>query len=221
MGRSQNRCRGAAIGVSALAGLGIAALGVVGVTAHDGAAVQQREVSLTAGGVAPNPGFNDAHDTLIAAQVAQDHSYFDQNVLGLQESIYYNAVQNGSASSLFPGDTSDPQDSLFNGAFTRYFEAQEVTQAIQQAQWDHLLGVNQTLGPGGYETHIAGALYSDISGSGIPATGSLHDAVEALNPATSSVLESASGFHDALVTLQGDLMQTAVSDWFGMFGAGL
>lgn len=219
MGRSQNRRRGAAIGVSALAGLGIAALGVVGVVAHDGTAVQQRDVALTAGGVAPNPGFNDAHDTLIAAQVAQDHSYFDQNVLGLQESIYYNAVQNGSASSLLPGNPADPQDSLFNGAFTRYFEAQEVSQAIQQAQWDHLLGVNQTLGTGGYETQIGGAIYNDFIGSGIAPDSTLGADLAALQ--SQSVLESASGFHDALVTLQGDLMQTAVSDWFGMFSAGL
>lgn len=76
--------------------------------------------------------------------------------------------------------------------------------------------MNQTLGTGGYETEIANALYGDLSGAGIPATGSLHDALAALGP-DSTILDSASRFHGALVDLHFALVQTAFTDLLGMF----
>ncbi|HEX7323577.1 MAG TPA: hypothetical protein VF299_11740 [Mycobacterium sp.] len=222
MNAKQNRRRGTVLGVSALAGLGIAALGAVGIASHEGVAAQQRDVALTAGYVPPNPEFDDAHEALINGQTAQLQSYFDQNVIGLQESYYYFAQAAGSPT--FSGDAADPADSVFNGAFTRFFEAQEVSQAIQQAQWDHLLGVNATLGgPDGtdvsnlYESQIANVLNTDIGGSA-PSTTIATDLANMMTTAAGvDGVVSASQFSTDLTTLQSDLMQNAVSDFFGMF----
>lgn len=220
--------RGVVVGVSAFAGLAVAALGVVGIAQRADGAAQQQDVALTANDVTNTfitpPVLGDvnnpadaAHNDWITSQVNLDHQTFLSDV-AQQQSIYYWAAQNNMASSLFPGNPADPEDSIYNGAFSRFTEAQLVGQAIQQAQLDHMLGVNQTLGAGGYETDIAQVLYNDLSGAGIPSTGSLHDAVEAIAPG--SDFTSASGFVSDLTSLQNALQQSAMSDLFGMFSVG-
>lgn len=210
MNQPQKLRRGAVIGVSALAGLTAAALGVLGVNQHVDAADQQRDFTLTSAA--------DAHEALVNAQVAQNDSLFQQNVIGLQESIYYYAQQNNLGDFLFVGDGSPPETNLFNGAFTRFEEGQVVGQALQQAQLDHFLGVNQTLGESGYESAIGPALVSDISGSGIAPDSTLAMDLEALSEA--STAGSYDGFTSALSNLQSDLYQTAFSDLLGIFTLG-
>ncbi|HET9874769.1 MAG TPA: hypothetical protein VFQ37_03285 [Mycobacterium sp.] len=213
MNRPQNRRRGVVIGVAALAGLATAALGVVGVAQHAGLTAQQQDIALV-------NAADDAHNALIAAQVAQDHSLFN-NDFASQEAIYWAAESKFQAGHgldpskwLFPGDPTDPQDSIYNGAISRFDEAQLVSQAIHQVKLDHLLGVNQTLGAGGYEGEIGNALNSDLSAT-VPATGALHDDLAALMvPGTQ---ESFSGFSAALTTLHTDLLHTAFSDLLGIF----
>lgn len=228
MDSPQGPGRGFAVGALAFAGLAAAGLGVLGAAHHTDLAVQQQDIALTANGVTNtfitppvigdvhNPA-DTAHNDWITSQVNLDHQTFLSD-LAHQQSIYYWAEQNNMASSLFPGNPADPQDSIYNGAFSRFTEAQLVGQAIQQAQLDHMLGVNQTLGAGGYETDIASILYSDISGAGIPATGSLHDALAAIAPGGD--FTSASGFVSDLTALQSALQQSAITDLFGMFSLG-
>ncbi|MBS9534510.1 hypothetical protein KIH27_13030 [Mycobacterium sp. M1] len=208
-------------GVAALTGLTAAALGVVGVADHVDADAQQQDVALMTSWVAPNPGYDDAHTALIHAQVGQDNSLFNHDV-AMQENIYYWVGQQlnmDPSKVLFSGDATDPQDSIFNGAFSRFTEAQLVSQAMTQVQLDHMLGLNQTLGAGGYETQIADSLYTNLSGAGIPATGGLHDAIEALNIGATGAVDptSFSAFSGALSDLQGALMSSAWSDLLGMF----
>lgn len=222
MKEHNNVRRGFTLGLAAVAGLSVAAFGVVGIAERVDLTAQQQDVALTANAA------DAAHEALISAQVGQDHSLFSNDV-ALQQSIFYwvtEAKANGGlglpSSSLFPGSTVDPENSIFNGAFSRFTESQLVSQALQQVQYDHMLGVNQTLGVGGYETEIANALYSDLSGAGIPDKGALFDAVNALDlSATGHVdVTSFSAFQGALNTLDGALMQSAWSDLFGMFSIG-
>lgn len=217
MKERNNLRRGVALGVATLTGLSAAALGVVGISEHADLTAQ-RDVALVSAA-------DDAHNALIDAQVAQDHSLFSNDV-ALQQSIFFWATEpsaNGGlgldSSMLFPGSAVDPENSIFNGAFSRFTESNLVSQAMMQVQLDHMLGVNQTLGAGGYETDIANALYADLSGAGIPASGSLFDAVDALNLAGADPVDvtSFSAFQGALTDLQGALMQSAWSDLFGMF----
>lgn len=207
--------RGVALGVAILTGLSAAAVSVVGISEHADRAAQ-RDVTLVSAA-------DDAHTALIGAQVEQNDSLFNQDV-ALQQSIYSWALEpttNGGLglpddTLLFPGDSADPADSLFNGAFSRFTEADLVGQALMQAQLDHLLGLNQTLGDGGYETAIAASLFDNLSGAGIDPDSALFSDLQLLAP-DSDILTSASGFQDALGALQGDLMQAAWADLFGMF----
>lgn len=204
-----------ALGAAILTGLSASALSVVAISEHADRAAQ-RDVTLVSAA-------DDAHEDLIAAQVSENESLFSQDV-SLQQSIYYWALEpsaNGGLglpddSLLFPGDPDDPADSLFNGAFSRLVEANLVGQALMQAQLDHLLGLNQTLGAGGYESAIAESLYGNLGGAGIDPDSALYADLQLLAP-DSDVLTSADAFQDALGTLQGDLMQTAWADLFGMF----
>jgi hypothetical protein len=209
MNGSQNQRRGAVIGVSVFAGLAAAALGVLGVTQHIDASAQQRDFTLT-------NAADDAHNNLIDAQVALDHDLYDQQI-ALQQSIYYYAEQNDLTILLGIGDATDPSTNLLNGAFTRYSEALVVGQAHEQAFIDHTLGVNQTLGAGGYETSIGNALYSDLSGSGIDPSSQLGQALAQFGPDSDLDLTSYSDFTSALSTLQADLYQKAFSDTLGAF----
>lgn len=205
------------MGVATLAGLSVAALGVVGAFEHADLAAQRDVVLVSAA--------DDAREALVAAQVGLDHNQF-LNDTSLQQSIYAWALEpaaNGGlglpdATLLFPGNADDPADSLFNGAFSRFTEADLVGQALMQAQLDDLLGVNQTLDAGGYETAIGQQLFDDLSGAGIAPDSTL--AADLTNLIDPDTLASANGFQDALVALQGDLMQTAWSDVFGMFSIG-
>lgn len=212
---------GTVIGLSALAGLTAATLGVVGIAQHDGVAVQQRDVALTAvGDHAVDPAAygaaEQAHAALLTAQAAQNTSFFDQQVVGMQESLYYWTQDHASWGWLF-SDDSNPF-SLFNGAWTRFSEAQLVSQAIHQVKLDHLLGVNQTFGEGGYESQIADSLYGNISGSGIDPGSTLGDALNQLTDPDVQV--SYSGFTDALGDLHGALLHTAWMDVLGIFFGG-
>lgn len=197
MNRPQSPRRGVVTGISALAGLAAAALGVVGVAQHDGVTAQQRDVALTAG----------AED--VASQVTADNAFFNsQNAL--QEQIYHSF---GSAGFLLaPGDPSDPQDSIYNGAFSRFTDAQLVSMVMQQAQQDHADGANVALGPGGYETALAGVLTTDIGGA---APGS-SIAADLAAVSTAAASGSYSGFESALTALDGALVQNAFSDLLGM-----
>lgn len=208
-----NLRRGVAVGVATLTGLSAAALSVVAISEHADLAAQ-RDVALVSAA-------DTAHEAFVDTQVALDHNQF-LNDVALQESGYYWATENPgngglglTPGMLFPGDAADPADSIFNGAFSRFTESNLVGQAIMQAQLDHLLGVNQTLDVGGYETLIGQQLYNDLIGTGIAPDSTL--GADLTNLIDADTLASASGFHDALVTLQGDLMQTAWSDLFGMF----
>lgn len=219
MKEHNNSRRGFALGLAVLTGLSTAAFGVVGTSARADL-TQQRDVALV-------NAADDAHDALIAGQTAQNTSYFDSQVVALQESIYYWAQQNKFANLLFPGNATDPATSLFNGAFTRFSEAQEISQVISQVQWDHLLGVNQTAGiggvppgteggsPGGYEAALAASFYSDFHGSGIDPTSALGQALAAFAPTED--FTSYSGFLSDLGTLQSALLSNAFSDLLGMF----
>lgn len=206
---------GLALGVATVAGLTATALTVVGICEHADLAAQ-RDVTLVSAA-------DQAHQDLVDAQVGQDHSQF-LNDVALQQSIYSWALQPAGDgglglpddSLLFPGDPADPADSLFNGAFSRFAEADLVGQALMQAQLDHLLGVNQSLDVGGYETAIGQQLFDDLSGAGIAPDSSL--AADLTNLIDPDTLAGYSGFQDALTTLQGDLMQTAWADVFGLFG---
>lgn len=207
--------RGVAAGIVAVTGLSVGALAVVGICDHADL-VAQRDILLV--GAADGP-----HQDLIDTQVGLDHQQF-LNDVALQQSIYSWALEPTAdgglgltdSALLFPGDPDDPADSLFNGAFSRFTEADLVGQALMQAQLDHLLGVNQGLGDGGYESAIGQQLFDDLSGAGIgPDTDLGADLANLIDPAT---VVSASGFQDALMALQADLMQTAWSDLFGMFG---
>lgn len=217
MKERNNLRRGVALGVATLTGLSAAALGVVGISEHADLTAQRDVALVNAADV--------AHNALIDAQVLQNSSLFDNDV-ALQQSIYFWATEptaNGGLgldpSMLFPGSAVDPENSIFNGAFSRFTESNLVSQAMMQVQLDHMLGVNQTLDAGGYETEIANVLYADLSGAGIPASGSLFDAVDALNLAGTDPVDvtSFSAFQGALTDLQGALMQSAWSDLFGMF----
>lgn len=213
MKEHKNFRRGVAVGVATLTGLSAAALGVVGISEYADLTAQ-RDIALVSAA-------DIAREALLNAQVALEHNQF-LNDVSLQESGYYWATENPANGGLgltpgmlFPGDAADPANSLFNGAFSRFAESDLVDQAIMQAQLDHLLGVNQTLDVAGYETAIGAQLYDDLSGTGIGSDPTVvADLTQLISP---DILASASGFQDALVTLQGDLMQTAWSDLFGMF----
>lgn len=213
--REQNRFRyGFAVWVAALTGLSVTALGVVGISEHADRAAQ-REVTLISAADAAQEG-------LVAAQIGLDHDQF-LNDVALQQNVYSWALEpiaNGGLglpddSLLFPGSVDEPADSLFNGGFSRFTEANLVGQALIQAELDHLLGVNQTLDVGGYEMLIGQQLFDDLNGAGIAAEAALAGDLD--NLIDSGTLSSAGGFQDALIALQGDLMQTAWSDLFGMF----
>lgn len=217
MKEQNNLRRGIAVGVATLTGLSVAALGVVGFFEHTDLAAQ-RDIALVSAA-------DDARESLIAAQVGLDHDQF-LNDTSLQQSIYAWALEPTAdgglglpdAALFFPGDANDPADSLFNGAFSRFTEADLVGQALMQAQLDALLGVNQTLGAGGYETAIGPQLFDDLSGAGIaPDSALAGDLANLIDPET---LASVNGFEDALTALHGDLMQAAWSDLFGMFSIG-
>ncbi|MEO6792596.1 MAG: hypothetical protein ABI253_08425 [Mycobacterium sp.] len=216
MKERNNLRRGVAAGVATLTGLSAVALGVVGISEHADLTAQ-RDVTLVAAGTAA-----DAHTDLINAQVAQNSSLFD-NDNALQQSIYHWALEPTSNGGLglandkllYPGNPVDPDQSIFNGAFSRFTESNLVSQAMMQVQLDHMLGLNQTLGAGGYETEIANGLYADLSGAGIPATGALHDALAAFEPGGD--FTSFSGFVTDLNTLNGALMSSAWSDLLSMF----
>jgi len=221
MQERNNVRRGVALGVVTITGLSAAALGVVGVSEHADLTAH-RDVTLV-------NAADDAHNALIAAQVAQDHSLFSNDV-ALQQSVFSWATESANngglglePGALFPGDPADPADSLFNGAFSRFTESNLVSQAMMQVQLDHMLGLNQTLDAGGYETEIANALYSDLSGAGIPDSGALADAINALDIGSAGAVDptSFSAFQDALDTLQSALMQTAWSDLLSMFSAAM
>src|SRR5699024_3714828 len=141
-------------------------------------AAQHGDVALTANSA------DAAHEALVDAQVDMNHSLFDQQI-AFQQSIYYWVDQMTTADVnelLFVDPDADPASTnLFNGAFTRYSEALVVSQALRQAQWDHLLGVNQTLGAGGYEQAIADALQTDFFGTGIDPASDLGEAVAGLD----------------------------------------
>jgi hypothetical protein len=218
MDQSRSQRRGAVTGVTAVAGLAVAAFGAIGIAQHNAATAQNLDFTLV-------NAADVAHTALIDAQVAQDSSLFDNDV-ALQQSIFYYATEpsaNGGlgldASSLFPGDPTDQADSIFNGAFSRFTEAGLVGQALQQAQLDHLLGVNQTLGAGGYESAIGNQLYTDLSGTGITPDSTLDTDLTALLAAAGGT--SYSDFTSALTTLQGDLVQTGFSDLLGIFTQGM
>lgn len=222
MNKSKNQRRGVVVGVSVLAGAAAVALSVVGITQYEDVTVQQQDVALTAGEAigtgAIDPGaYNPAdfaHANFLDAQVLQNSSLFDSDN-AWQQSIYYNATD---PSSLFPGNTDSPADeanSLFNGAFSRFTEANLVSQAMQQVQLDHMLGVNQTFGVGGYESEIGNALHGDLIGAGItPGTPLAADLAALIDPDTQA---SFSGFSDALSGLHDTLMQSAFTDLFSMF----
>ncbi|MEO8815525.1 MAG: hypothetical protein ABI307_08335, partial [Mycobacterium sp.] len=225
MNTSKNQRRGVVVGVSVLAGAAAVALSVVGITQYEDVTVQQDVALVNAADL--------AHEALISAQTSINDQTFLSNVVAEQQSIYYYATEPTTAgglglnaSQLFPGNTATPADeatSLFNGAFTRFEEANLVSQAGMQAQFDHMVGVNQTEGiggvapgtdggsPGGYETAIADSLYGNLSGTGIDPTSALGVDLQALAPG-SDVLMSASGFSDALSTLHDSLMQSAFTD---------
>lgn len=217
---SQNQRRGVAAGLAVLtAGAATVAFGAVGTVPQADATFMQRDVALV-------NAADDAHNILLDAQVAQNESFFNQNVVGLQESIYYWVQQPTADGGLGAGDNVnkwlfvDPDSApnstnIWNGAFTRWEEAMLVNQAWQQVQWDHLLGVNQSLTAGGYESAIADSLVNNLLGSGIDPTSSLGDAVNHL--AETTVQESFSGFSSALVSLQNDLWSAGFSDMLGMF----
>jgi hypothetical protein len=221
MNGTQNRRRGNVIVFSAVAGLAAAAVGVLGATQHDPVAAQNRDVALT-------NAADDAHNNLIDAQVGLDHNLYDEQI-ALQQSIYYWAEQNDLTNLLAIGDATDPSTNLLNGAFTRYSEALVVGQAHEQAVIDHWLGVNQTAGiggvepgdeggsPGGYETAIGNALYSDLNGSGIDPDSQLGEALAQFAPDSDLDLTSYSDFTSALTTLQLELYQQAFSDTLGAF----
>lgn len=219
MKHHNNIRRGVTLGVVTITGLSAAALGVVGISEHADLVAQQRDVALV-------NAADDAHEALLNAQVAQNQSLFSNDVAE-QQSIYYWATEpsaNGGlgldSSLLFPGDPTDPQDSIFNGAFSRYNEANLVSQALMQAQLDHMLGVNQSFVAGGYEAQIAESLYTNLSGAGIPDSGALHDAIAAFSSTDPSDYTSYSAFVGDLNTLDGALMQSAWSDLLGMFSVG-
>lgn len=207
--------RGVALGVAILTGLSAAALSVVGISEHADRTAQ-RGVTLVSTADA-------AHNDLILAQAEQNDSLFNQDV-ALQQSIYSWALEPTTSgglglpddSLLFPGDPADPADSLFNGAFSRFTEADLVGQALMQAQLDDVLGLNQTLGDGGYEAAIAASLYDNLSGAAIDPDSALYADLQFLAP-DSDIFTAAGGFQDALGTLQGDLMQAAWADLFGIF----
>lgn len=224
MKERNNLRRGVALGVATLTGLSVAALGVVGISEHADL-IAQRDVALVAAGdpvpIADYNAADTAHAALVAAQLDQNSSLFSNDVAE-QQSIYYWATESSANGGLgltpgmlFPGDPNDPADSIFNGAFSRFTESNLVSQAMMQVQLDHMLGVNQTLGAGGYETEIANVLYTDLSGAGIPDTGALHEALAAFAPGGD--FTSFSGFVTDLNTLNGALMSSAWSDLFGMF----
>lgn len=214
--KDHNRLRrGVALGVATLTGLSAAVAGGVGV-ADPAAMTAHRNIALVAD---PTTPVEAAHMALVQAQADQNTSYFDSQVVALQQSIYYWALQNNFESLLFPGNADDPATSLFNGAFTRFSEANEVSQAMMQVQWDHLLGVNQSLGEGGYETAIAASLYDDFAGSGIDPTSALGLALAEFAP--DQDFTSFSGFVSDLATLQSALLSTAFSDMLGMFFVGM
>lgn len=202
--RSQGRRRAAVLGLSALVGVATAAFGVDGATQHDGVAVQ-RDVALV-------NAADDAHQALVDSQVTANHAWLTEQQ-NIQENIYYWGQQNGV--NMFPGDSSDPQDSILNGAISRWTEAALVDWVRRQVQWDHFLGVNQTLGTGGYETALGDGLSQDLSGAGIAGNATLTADVAALTDP--SVVVSYSAFHDAITTLESDLYQTMASDLFAGF----
>lgn len=203
MNRSPNQLRAAALGLSALVGL---TAGAVGAVRQDDPTVQ-RDVLLT-------NAADDAHQALIDAQVAMNSSLFDQQV-SFQQSVYYWADQNSLLDWLFVGDGTPASTNLFNGAWSRFTEAMLVGQAIGQVQWDHLLGVNQTLGVGGYEADIAAGLVGDLNSAGIaPGSDLATDLAALLDPATQASFD---GFSAALNELQSDLYQVGFSDLLGMF----
>ena len=218
MSRSPHPHRGIITAATVLVGAATTAVGVAGAASTDATAAQQHDIVLT-------NAADDAHTALIDAQVAQNSSLFDQQI-ALQQSIYYWAqtpVSNGGLGLgddvnkwLFVDPDANPlSTNLFNGAFTRFSEAMVVSQAVGQVEWDHLLGLNQTLGAGGYESAIAAGLTADISQSGITPGSALDDALDALSvPATQTSFD---GFHDALVDLQSALWSTGFNDLLGMF----
>lgn len=214
MKERNNLRRGIAVGVATLTGLSSAALGVVGISEHADL-IAQRDVTLVSAA-------DEAHQDLVAAQVGMNHNQF-LNDVALQQSTYSWALEptsNGGLglpddSLLFPGDAASPADSLFNGSFSRFTEANLVGQALMQAELDHLLGVNQTLNVGGYEGLIGDGLYADLSAAGIAPDSNLGaDLTNLIDP---DIQASASGFQDALMAVQGDLTQAAWADLFGMF----
>lgn len=214
MKERKNLRRGIAVGVATLTGLSAAALGVVGISEHADL-IAQRDVTLVSAADA-------AHQDLVAAQVGLNHNQFLDDV-ALQQSSYSWALEptsNGGLglsddSLLFPGDAANPADSLFSGAFSRFTEADLVGQAPMQAELDHMLGVNQTLNVGGYEGLIGDGLYADLSAAGIAPDPNLGAGLA--NLIDPDIQASASGFQGALMAVQGDLMQAAWADLFGMF----
>ena len=130
------------------------------------------------------------------------------------------------------GSTADPYFSIYNGATTRFDEAALVAQGIQQAQWDHMVNVNATLGgPSGtdftnlYEYQLGSALYNAIIGSA--PTGKVHDALAALQTAYTDPIGtgadahiSASGFLTAMQNLENALSNNAWADLLSP-GAGM
>lgn len=201
MNRPQNQRRGVVVGLSALAGLTAAALSIVVVTQHSDAAAQQQDVALT-----------NVYSDLVDSQAAHDHSLFTTQVINLQESFYNK--EDGAAWLHATG--SPPDTSVFNGAWTRFFEGQEVSQALQQAHVDQLLNVNAHLGDTNYQTLIGSALYSDISGSGVQSGTPLDTA---LAPFQSPGDLSDAAFHSDLVALHAALLHNVIGDLLGMFSA--
>lgn len=214
MNQQNNLRGGVAVGFTTLAGLSAAAMGVVGISEHADL-VAQRDVTLVSAA-------DSALQDLVDAQVGLDHDQF-LNDVALQQNIYSWALEpmsNGGLglpddSLLFPGNADDPADSLFNGSFSRFVEADLVDQALMQAQLDQLLGVNQALDVGGYASLIGQQLFDDLSGAGIPPDSALSaDITNLIDPST---LAGAVGFQETLLSVQGDLMQAAWADLFGMF----
>lgn len=215
MKEQKNLRRGLAAGVAAFTGLSAAALGVVGIS-EQADFVAERDVTLVSAADA-------AHQDLIAAQVGLDHSQF-HNDAALQQGAYSWALEpvgNGGLglpddSLLFPGDTDDPAGSPFTGAFSGFTQANLVGQVLAQAQLDDVPGVNQTVDVGGYAGFIGAQVYDDLSGAGISPDSDF--GADLANLIDSDVQAGAGGFQDALMGLQGDLVQAAWADVFGMFG---
>lgn len=212
MTQQDNLRGGIAVGVTALAVLSAAAVGVIGIADHSDR-VAQRDITLVS-------AVDWAQQDISEVPVGLDQNRLLDDV-ALQQSSYswaLESVANGDFglpddSLLFVGAADDPTEGLFNVSSSRFAEADLVDQALMQAQLDHLLGLNQGLDASGYASATDLQFFDDLSSGSMAPDSALSAGIA--NLIEPSALAGAGGFQETLLSVQGDLMQAA---WAGLFG---